>query len=151
MIERYEAFGNDGLEYRRRKVETNVYVDGPAASITHESAIDYDHNTATTRYARDKTELDGHGRPTRTTMYVFGSAPADQITSFSYTNAGTLSTVTVPDPTVNTSATVAYSYTFDSLGRPKTIRRPDTTVVAQQSGIDLRARRGPTVTTRTET
>jgi RHS repeat-associated protein len=131
MIERYEAFGDGGSpSYFRHKVETNVYVDGSAASVTHSTAID------TSRYAQDRTDLDGHGRPIRKTVYAFSSAPNDQITAFSYRNDGTLSEVRVPDPTANNATTVTYTYTFDSLGRPLTIRRPDY-AAGQQSGVNI--------------
>lgn len=137
VIERYETFSEDGFEYRRRKVETNTYVDGPNPSITHESAIEFDEHAQAVRYTRDKTELDGHGRPTRTIVYVFGTAPADQITTFRYNDDGTLAAVTVPDPTANDTSTVTYTYAWDSLGRATNIRRPDAPILADRSGIDI--------------
>src|SRR5262249_5817972 len=74
------------------------------------------------------------GRPIKKTVYVFGTAPADQVTSFHYNNDGTLHDVTLPDPTANDASTVMYTYAFDSLGRPTSIRRPDGT---SQSGVNL--------------
>ncbi|MEO7453555.1 MAG: hypothetical protein ABIV13_02190, partial [Fimbriimonadales bacterium] len=84
-------------------------------------------------YAQQKTELDGYGRPTRSIAFALGAAPADSVTSYRYRLDGTLQDVALPDPSRNDASTLAYTYTFDSLGRPLTIRRPD----AQQSGVDL--------------
>src|SRR5712692_8459340 len=85
----------------------------------------------------EKTELDGHGRPIKKTLFTQGSAPNDQITTFQYRNDGTLQTVQVPDPTANNATLVAYTYTFDSLGRATSIRRPDSVTAAKQSGVDI--------------
>jgi RHS repeat-associated protein len=137
MIERFEAFGNDGTVYALHKVEINKYVDGPAPSITQHNAIDYNQSTQTIRYTQNKTELDGLGRPIRKTNYVFGSAPADHITTFQYSNSGTLSQVNAPDPSTNNSSMVSYTYTFDSLGKPTSIRRPDASKEADRSGADI--------------
>lgn len=84
-------------------------------------------------WREELTMLDGLGRPKSTTVFSQGTAPADQVTSYTYANAGTLTSVTVPDPSVNTTATVTYTYTYDTLGRPLTIRRPD----SPPSGVDL--------------
>jgi RHS repeat-associated protein len=132
MIQRYETFASPGSDFWVFKVETNAYVDGPAASVTHQGAIDYDGNL-NVRYTEDKTELDGHGRPIKKVIRALGSAPADQITTFVYRNDGTLAEVRVPDPTANNANTVSYTYTFDSLGRSLTIRRPD----GANTGVDL--------------
>ena len=72
-----------------------------------------------------------------TITYSLGSAPVDAITTFTYNNAGMVSTVSVPDPTLNTGAQVPYTYTFDSLGRPTTVRRPDSTTLGNQSGVNM--------------
>ena len=70
-------------------------------------------------------------------MFAQGSAPNDQVTTFQYRNDGTLQMVSVPDPTANNATLVSYPYTFDSLGRATSIRRPDHTVAASQSGVDI--------------
>jgi RHS repeat-associated protein len=137
MIERYETFDDVGSSYVSRLVETNAYVDSTASTVTHQSAIEYLPSSSTTRFAMDKTELDGHGRVKKHTVFAQGSAPADQVTSFSYAGDGTLTQATIPDPTQNNSAVVAYTYTHDSLGRPLTIRRPDAVSSTDRSGVNL--------------
>ena len=141
MIERYEAFGNDGTIYRRHKVEMNTYVDGPwpttGASITHEAAIDYNESTLDIRYTKEKTELDGNGRTTKVTVDKKGVAAADHVTQYLYTNSGFLQEVRVPDPTANDTSQVTYRYGFDSLGRATSIRRPDNVTPTLQSGVDI--------------
>lgn len=137
MIERYETFSDSGDSYQTFLVEKNTYIDSPAASVTHESAIDHDDVTLAVRYSKEQTDLDGHGRPIRTTSYVFGTAPVNAVTSYVYANDGTLAEVHVPDPTQNNASTVSYTYTFDSLGRPTSIRRPDSVTPANRSGVDI--------------
>jgi len=92
MIEQFETYADPGANYLVLKVETNAYIDGPLASVTHQRAIDFNNNLVV-RYAQDKTELDGRGRPIKTIDYVLGSAPADQITTFTYRHDGTLAEV----------------------------------------------------------
>lgn len=94
-------------------------------------------DSATPVWKQEKTELDGHGRPIRTTVFTQGTAPADQVTSYAYRHDGTLQSVSVPDPTANDTSVVTYTYGFDSLGRPASIRRPDHASASQQSGIDI--------------
>jgi RHS repeat-associated protein len=137
MIQRFESFGSDGNIYRNFLVETNAYVDGPQPSITRQSAYEYDEYQPAVHYRVERTDLDGHARPLVHTVFVSGSAPADEITRYAYANDGTLATVTLPDPSANNAATVTYTYTFDSLGRPTSIRRPDAASAAQQSGADV--------------
>jgi hypothetical protein len=88
-------------------------------------------------WKQQKTDLDGHGRPTKITVYAQGSAPNDQITSFVYRADGTLQSISVPDPTTNNASVVTYNYGFDSLGRATSIRRPDSMAPASQSGVDV--------------
>jgi YD repeat-containing protein len=118
-----------------QRTET-TYFDGTSSSAgwtRHRRRIDVNQST----WTDEKTELDGHGRPTKKTVFVQGSAPADQITTFTYENDGTLSRVEVPDPSVNTVARVAYTYTYDSLGRATSVRRPDATADIDKSGVDI--------------
>jgi RHS repeat-associated protein len=139
MIQRFETFeqgpgtGGGGAFL----VETNTFIDGPQASITHRNAYELDSNSVDVHYREERTDLDGHGRPIKITVSVFGSAPADQITRYSYSNDGTLASVALPDPTTNDASTVTYTYTFDSLGRPKSMRRPDASLATNQSGVDI--------------
>lgn len=132
MIERYSTFAQPGANFTQYKVETNAYVDGVGSSITHESVIDLVWMT-NPRYAKDKTDLDGHGRPIRKTVFANGSAPADAVTTYTYAADGTLTQVRLPDPTKNDTSTVVYTYGYDSLGRPRTMRRAD----AAATGLDL--------------
>ncbi len=141
-LERWTSINPDPtLDYfAQRKVEINSYVDTPTGStiptsVTHQAAID--ETAGVIRYSQDKTELDGHGRPIKKIVYALGAAVADQVTTSHYNAEGTLRDVTLPDPSLNTTATVLYDYTYDSLGRAKSIRRPDTTVLANRSGIDM--------------
>jgi RHS repeat-associated protein len=139
MIERWEpasAQVGNVVSYTPIKVETNTYIDMPPGmqptSMTHTALV-----TSSETDSQDKTELDGHGRPIKHTVYVFGTAPADQITTYHYNHDGTLKEVRVPDPSLNDASTVAYRYEFDSLGRPTSIRRPDFTTPAAQSGVNM--------------
>ncbi len=135
-IERSESFSADGYLYQLYLVETNSYTAATATvpeSVFHQQLLDVEATT----WKQDKSEFDGHGRPIKQTVYVQGTAPVDQITTFQYRADGTLATVAVPDPTANNATTVAYAYSFDSLGRPTSIRRPDSTVPASQSGVDI--------------
>jgi YD repeat-containing protein len=56
--------------------------------------------------------------------------------------------VTVPDPSQNGTQTVTFTYEFDSLGRPTSMRRPDAATLAHRSGVDISY--GPSTETRTE-
>ena len=135
MIERFETVSDDGYVFTKHLAEKNTYVDAPPVgtptSTTNEVLVD----EAGTTWTRQRTDLDGHGRPIKSTVFVQGTAPADQITDYVYNANGFLTSVRVPNPASNSSAQVTYSYTFDSLGRPLTIRRPDVTTPA--SGANL--------------
>lgn len=134
MVERFESFSGDGYVYQLYKVETNEYLDTPSTggpSIIHKQLLSIE---VPSGWKQDRTDFDGHGRVIRQTLYVQGSAPADQVTNYFYNPDSTLALVTVPDPTVNSNATVTYTYTYDSLGRAKSIRRPDG---SPQSGVDI--------------
>jgi RHS repeat-associated protein len=121
--------------YTLAEVSTTSYVDsvtsGVATSVTTQNLIEYDD----TRWTKEKVELDGHGRPFRKTTYVQGTAPADAITTFTYDAIGKLSQTTVPDASLNSAATVTFTYGFDSTGRPTSMRRPGP--AGGQSGINV--------------
>jgi RHS repeat-associated protein len=137
-IERDEGFMSyGGPGYIPVKVEVDSYVDGPSSSSTHQGAIDGALNGQPVRYTKDTTLLDGHGRPIQRTTYSQGAAPADQVTTYHYNPDGTLGSVSLPDPTANDASTVTYTYTFDSLGRPTRIRRPDDVSPLNQSGVNM--------------
>jgi RHS repeat-associated protein len=136
-IENWQTLSDDGRSYNLYKLETNTYVDaalgGIPTSTTNQVLLD----VAGPVWKQQKTDLDGHGRPTKITVYAQGSAPNDQITSFVYRADGTLQSVSIPDPTTNNASVVTYNYGFDSLGRATSIRRPDSTTPASQSGVDV--------------
>jgi RHS repeat-associated protein len=126
-IEQWEPISTDGSVYTLTELSTTSYVDTSPRSSTTQHLITYDSPTQT----KTKTDVDGHGRPIRVTTYTQGSAPVDAITTSAYANDGTLRSVTLPDPTANDATTVTFTYTYDSLGRATSLRRPDAT------GIDL--------------
>jgi RHS repeat-associated protein len=137
-IEFWESVTDTGTSFVLRLKETTSYVDSVVvptapASVTHKVRL----TTLSTPRTETKTELDGHGRPIKKTEYVQGTAPADAITTWQYRNDGTLQYVTVPNPAQNHAGVVTYSYGFDSLGRPTSIRRPDATAAIDQSGVDI--------------
>ncbi len=136
-IEQWDTTSFDGVIYTLTQRELTSYVDLATAtvptSVSHQTRLD----SAGPTWKMDKAELDGHGRPIKQIVFAQGSAPNDQITTFQYRSDGTLQTVQVPDPTANSAAVVAYTYTFDSLGRPLSIRRPDAVSLPSQSGVDL--------------
>jgi RHS repeat-associated protein len=130
-------------DYQQKLTEMYSYVDSTTPnSVTHQTAID--ETGGMMRYRSETMSLDGHGRPRTTSVATAGAANA--VTTYKYSNDGTLSSVSVPDPSVNTSSVVAYTYVFDTLGRPTAIRRPDSVNVQAQSGVDI-AYDGLTTTT----
>lgn len=135
-IETYDTFSDYGSYFSSAKVSMDSYVDGAPSSATHQQAYDIN-ASGVVSYTKSTVTLDGHGRPTRSTFFVFGSAPVDAVTTYQYSNDGKLRSVTVPDPTANNASTVAYTYTYDSLGRPTGMRRPDSAVATSQSGVDM--------------
>jgi RHS repeat-associated protein len=137
-FERHETFMNyGGSNYLDVIVELNSFVDGPAASVTRQSGIDGALDGNPVRYRKELTTLDGHGRPLQKTVYALGAAAANAITTYTWRSDGTLQSVTVPDPSQNSTATVTYTYGFDSLGRPTSMRRPDDPSPTNQSGVNL--------------
>jgi RHS repeat-associated protein len=137
-IERWDTESEDGNVFTLHQMATTSYVDtavlpGTSISTTSQTRLDI----SPILWQQEKTDFDGHGRPTKKTVFAQGSVPNDQITTFQYRNDGTLHTVQVPDPTRNDASLVAYTYTFDSLGRATSIRRPDNPIPANQSGVDI--------------
>lgn len=86
---------------------------------------------------RPVRETDGHGRPLRTISYSQGAAPFDAITSYTFASDGKRNTVAMPDPTLNSAATVRYVYLFDSLGRAEKLLRPDARAEIDRSGAKI--------------
>ncbi len=140
-LERWESVTKDPnlLDFELKKTEIHSYIDAPSgstpASSTHSRAID--ETSGVIRYAESRTELDGHGRTTRVIVPLDASGAVEQITYYSYRPNGTLQSVSVPDPRFNDTSQVTYTYEFDTLGRPRSIRRPDSTTPSARSGVDL--------------
>jgi RHS repeat-associated protein len=136
-VARWITFGSDGSVYTLTQVERTAYANGSMtipASTTREAVIET--GVTSPRWTKETTLLDGHGRPIQSTNYVFGSAAADAVTTYQYGPDGALVAVSMPDPSLPSSAgAVTYTYGHDSLGRPTWIRRPDG--ASAQSGIDI--------------
>lgn len=150
MIARWEPFSDSGVDYSLFEVEQLSYDDNSwylshiPTSVMHVSAFDTVSNGL--RSASDRTDMDGLGRTLKKTIFTLGTAAHDDITSFRYHDDGTLSSVTIPDPSGSVSCaqpdpdagcTVTYTYTFDTLGRPSGMRRPDAPTPTAQSGLDI--------------
>ncbi|MFT3697710.1 MAG: RHS repeat-associated core domain-containing protein [Kofleriaceae bacterium] len=147
-INRWETWSTPAAnQYFLFERERNTYVDAAPASVTTESAIDFNDSTFVVRFAKTKVDLDGHGRTVKKTAYALGSAAFDQVSTFSYDYQGNLALVSLADPTVNTTATVTYTYGFDSIGRATSIRRPDNAALANQSGTNITYDGASTTTT----
>jgi len=118
--------------YELRKVGSLGYYDGAPNMIFESSLVKYD-AAGTPVWAQTYTELDGHGRTRVVSVSRGGGSIPSATTTYTYRNDGTLASVSLPDPSQDSTATVTYSYTFDSLGRPTSIRRPD----SEGSGADM--------------
>lgn len=105
--------------------EINTYTDSPG-TVVHQAAVDKDANWNIT-YSKDETDLDGLGRPMKKIVFIngAGSASPTEVTTYHWTDDGTLTSLDVPNPAANDASIVTYHYTFDSLGRPLTMTRPD--------------------------
>src|SRR5262249_2672816 len=118
--------------------EATAYTDSPGDTphnaVTHRTRLDI---AADSVWKQEQTELDGHGRPIRSTVSTQGSEPHDQITTFHCRKDGPLHDRMAPDPTQNDASPVTFTYSFDSLGRATAIQRPDATTPAHQSGITI--------------
>jgi YD repeat-containing protein len=137
-IERWDTTSNDGGVYTLYQMAATHYVDTAMLPTTPVSATSRTRlDVSSLVWKQEKIAFDGHSRPTKTTVFAQGSVPNDQITTFQYHDDGTLQNAQVPDPTRNDASLVAYTYTFDSLGRATSIRRPDDTTPANQSGINI--------------
>lgn len=118
----------------RTQVGRYKYVDhvasGARTNVETGTLIEYDSD----RWTNEKTELDGLGRPDIVTVTTGGAANA--VTTYDYDHRGHLVAVTLPDPSQNNASTVTYTYGYDSLGRPTSMRRP-AVGGPTASGIDL--------------
>jgi RHS repeat-associated protein len=132
-IESWDTVSDDGALYELMQRSTTSFVDTPVGTTPTSVSNRVRLSAASATWIQEDTQLDGHGRPIQRTKVAQPSAPADEVTVYTYRDDGTLATVEVPDPTQNSAARVTYSYTFDSLRRPTSIRRPD----ANQSGVNM--------------
>ncbi len=158
-LESWVTLSDDGSLYTLAKITEYKYVDVPTfgttpvpASMTTYKVVDTvftawtGPTAAVGTVATVRSDYDGSGRLTRTVQLANGAAAADAVTSYSYGNDGKLISVATPDPTLNTSAQVTTTYSFDSIGRPTGMRLPDNAVAASRSGVDM-AYNGRTSTT----
>ncbi len=147
-LEEWITVSGDGCTYFYHQRATNSYVDTPTVPTTPSSfteRVRIDNNAST--WTEKRTDIDGFGRPIQETVFVQGTAPADQVTTFTYSTEGWLTAVEVPDPTSNNAARVQYIYTYDSLSRPLSMRRPDATTLADRSGVVMAYDGMTTITT----
>jgi len=128
--------GANGVPWTKTKTGRVTYTDsivsGARLKVVTEGLIDY----GGTRWTRNETWIDGKGRPQRSIEKT--GLGIDAVTTYDYDNRGNLATVTMPDPSATTvsAATVAYSYTYDTIGRPTGMRRP-AVGGAVASGVDI--------------
>lgn len=145
-IRQWVTYASDGApNYLLYQVASFTYSEGSAtapASVLREQRRDTSSGNlamggpADPAPIRELSEIDGLGRPFRSTVFA-PDQPANAVTTTHYRSDGTVSSVDVPDPTQNNASVVSYTYAFDSLGRATRIRRPDTTTSADQSGANL--------------
>ena len=109
---------------------TDAIVAGARTKVVAESLIDW----GGFRWTREETRLDGKGRPAQVIVKTGGTA--DAITTYDYDKTDHLVAVSLPDPTQNSAATVTYTYAYDSLGRPTSMRRPGAGG-APDSGVNM--------------
>ncbi len=118
--------------YRLELVARTTYLDIPPGTPTppqqviEERRIDYGGDWVTV-----ERTFDGHGRPLTEKTRLFSATQPDAIISYQYDWGGRLAAFTAPDPTKNDDKVVTYSYSYDSLGRPVSLRNPD------GSGVNL--------------
>ncbi|MBK7193244.1 MAG: hypothetical protein IPH80_12255 [Myxococcales bacterium] len=123
-----------GAAWQKTLVAKTTYFDAIGAGLTRtkvvaESLIDW----GGFRWTREETRLDGKGRPAQVIVKTGGT---DAITTYDYDKTDHLVAVSLPDPRVNSAATVTYTYAYDSLGRPTAMRRPGTSG-APDSGVNM--------------
>lgn len=127
-----EVAGNPSWQKTQtsRTVYTDSVIGDARTKVVSESLIDYGGN----RWTREETQLDGRGRPVRVAVRTGGAV--DAVTTRDYDHRGHVVAVSLPDPSQDSAATVTYTYGYDSLGRPTSMRRPAVGGTAA-SGIDL--------------
>lgn len=115
-----------------RTAYTDAVIGGARTKVVVENLIEW----GADRWTREETRLDGRGRPEQIIVETGGTGP-DAVTTYDYDARGNLAKVYLPDPSQNSTGTVMYTYGYDSLGRPTSMRRPAVGAGAA-SGIDLR-------------
>ncbi len=102
-------------------------------SVASEALVTFD----TTDWTKTTRTLDGFGRQMQMTELTF-TTPSEAVTRYSYDAAGNLVSVQVPDPSLRgVAGSVHYDYTYDNLGRPTSLRRPEFIDGGLASGIAI--------------
>jgi RHS repeat-associated protein len=142
-----ETQTESGANYLYRDVGRFTYVDSVVGStptsVRSETRLEW---ASATPWTDAKTELDGRGRPTRTTTVTAASGTAvasalyNPVTTFDYDAAGELVSVNTADPSQVATATsqgtgVTYNYSYDSLGRPTMLERPEVSTGAGRTKV----------------
>jgi len=108
--------GNNSQHYVDKLVQRITYYDFQLPQLVRtETRVDYDGSA----WVTVDRQLDGHGRMSSETTSVDGTPKARN--EYDYDTAGKVVTFRTPDPT-DDDAMVAYTYTYDSLGRPTGLR-----------------------------
>lgn len=104
-------------------VSQATYTDGTPSFVDDYSIVDTESGVA--QYAHTRATHSGTGLMTSKTTYSAESSVPDAVVAYTYTNSGHLAKVSLPDPT-DAAVQQSYTYGYDGLDRPSSIRRPDT-------------------------
>jgi RHS repeat-associated protein len=108
--------------YREILVQRFTYRDDVLPRrVTEERRVDW--NGAV--FTKSHTELDGFGRVQERVEFRFDPGKIDAVERFRYDAQGNIDRVQLRDPSLDTSASVAYLYDFDALNRPLGVERPN--------------------------
>ncbi len=127
---------NGGAAWVKTKIGEAIYTDsmvgGTRTKVVERALVSY----TTGQWTETETQLDGRGRPVVVNVKTGASSPV-ATTTYDYDHRGHVVTMTAPDPSASPGqvAYVTYTNTYDSLGRPTSMRRPAVGAVA--AGIDL--------------
>jgi RHS repeat-associated protein len=113
--------GNPSQTYVLRTTETTLFDD---VSVPNREVVTRVQDTASGTGITTETQRNSTGRVTL--VYTYGGPPGPAaVTRYFYDAAGDLRVSWVPDPRVDTGATVEYWWHRDGLGRPSLVTRPD--------------------------
>lgn len=110
--------------YASYVIDTNTYTDSSSLNMVSEAHL---RDIGGSVWVTTEHRFDGIGRVISDTKKRFISGQPDAVTSYYYDQAGSLASVTEPDPRFDTGTIVTYSYTRDPLGRTTQFTRPDGT------------------------